>query len=91
VRLLAHPKRIGVFLANAGGEPFEIMSKVIFQPEYGTEVFVNGNNGITVTQDDLSGDAMVVFNSKKRAIEVARAILSAAKIATFEAPKEDEE
>jgi hypothetical protein len=67
------------------------MSKVIFQPEYTTEVFVNGNNGITVTQDDIGSDAMVVFNSKKRAIEVARAILAAAKIATFEAPKEDEE
>lgn len=63
------------------------MNKFYFQADHETEIFINGNNGITIRQ--MTGDIndpeqMITFGSRKRAIEIANAIRKLAMIASFE-------
>jgi pyruvate/2-oxoglutarate dehydrogenase complex dihydrolipoamide dehydrogenase (E3) component len=63
-----------------------------FPAEYKTEVFINGNNTITVRQltDDINDpESMVVIGSKKRAVEIARAIRALSMMASFETEQEE--
>lgn len=68
------------------------MNQFHFQPEYETQVFINSNGGITVTQDDPTGPwPIIVFSSKARAKDVADAIIALSKIASFESDEPERE
>lgn len=63
----------------------ESTTEYLFKQEYKTSVFININGTITIEQDDSTGATeLVCFGSKKRAVDVARAILRLSKIAAFE-------
>jgi hypothetical protein len=72
--------------ASTGGESrglFDRM-KITFQAESQTEIYINGNAGITIRQNGESHDDMICIYSKERAILIANAILDMAESATFE-------
>ena len=67
------------------------MTKYTFEEEYATDVFINGNNGSSIVQrDGMGNEEIVVFQSKLRASQVAKAILSLAKIASFSTEGEEQ-
>lgn len=62
-----------------------------FPADHETKVFLNGNGGISITQDDYSNESsIVVIGSKKRAIEIVKAVRSLAMIARWEADDYDQ-
>jgi hypothetical protein len=64
--------------------------KIKLSEEYQTEVFINANNAVSIAQHDNFSEEqqLIVFGSKKRAFEVAKAIMACARSASFEIDKE---
>ena len=68
------------------------MTKYTFEEEYATDVFINGNNGISIVQrDGMGNEEIVVFQSKLRAVRVAKALLALSKITDFTTREEPEQ
>ena len=71
------------------GPPFDTMTTQTtynFPADFRTEVFINQDNSITIlqiTNDINDQEVIITIGSKKRAIEIARAIRHLAVLADF--------
>lgn len=69
------------------------MNNIIFKADYETHVYLNGNNGITIKQlcdDPNDPEEIISFGSRKRVMEVVKALRTLAKSATFEPVQDDD-
>ena len=62
----------------------------VFPEEFRTKVFINSVNCISIMQMDGEDKSIIVIQSKKRAIEIARAIRHLAGLADFRVDEEAE-
>ena len=72
---------------------FVTMNKIKLNAEHETHIYINGNNGVTIrqfTNDINDPEVFVSFDSKKRAMEVAKILRALAMSATFEPIPDDD-
>lgn len=60
-----------------------------YQADHATKLFLNANGGITIEQERFDETVILSIGSKKRALEVARAIRNLAALATWEADEDE--
>lgn len=70
---------------------FIFMNKITLPEEYETEVFINSNGGIAITQKGSVGDDIICISSRDRANQLIRALREVLKYADFIPDSEKEE